>query len=434
MALKRCTGYTSTGDAGIVYDQPAHHLEHDGLLPDGRTNFPPGKSQCRLCYDVYAKDWRARRKVGTSPAATRRTQVAVGTPRPKMVLPDFRAPALAVVHDDDDAEMVSEEDLAVSRSHAYVPSDELLETWGAVTNSMLDGSYPFNLTFLGPSGCGKTEAAQYLAALVGLPFTKIDCAAMTDPESWFGTREVVVEDGASVTSYRPSSFVLAIEQPGVVLLDEVNRVRDEHRNVLLPLMDGTHQVTNPLTGDVVSKHPRCIVIMTGNRGVPFTGTYAIDPALMTRSLTLEFDYAPEAQEKIIAMEATGCDDATADLFVRFAKETRTRALTNPDYSPISTREVIAACKMVRNGASVDTAAKVTVIYQASSEGGSASVRAGLEMIWNGIRAQGSSTTTIAPPCGDEHAWKTDANGNLLRCALPSHHGAPNHKAVNGEEW
>lgn len=431
--LKTCPGYKSDGSGGQAYDQPAHALEGDP------TNFGPGRSQCRTCYSAYARDWRAKKGVGGS-GSTRRSTTR--SPRQTIVMPDFRAPAM----DGAEGEFVSDDDLTSGHSHKYIPMPDLIETWGSVANAAASGAQPFNLMFLGPSGSGKTEGASFLAALVGLPFTKIDCASMTDPESWFGTRELIESDnGTTITSYRPSAFVLAIEEPGVLLLDEVNRVGDTVRNILLPLLDGTHQVTNPLNGEVVIKHPRCFVIMSGNRGLNFTGTFAIDPALMTRSLVVPFDYTDQANEVKIAMEASGCDEEVASLFVRFAVEARAKAKLDQDFPSISTREVLAACKLVASGASPDLAARVVVINGASDEGLAASAQQGLLNIWTGIRTAAQATTR---PCGVEHPTlrKTDDRPESptfqqeipvactieVPAATPEHPLAPQHRGIDGD--
>lgn len=284
----------------------------------------------------------------------------------------------------------------VATDTGYVAARRLLALWSTVQTARLEGDeHPMNLMFLGPSGSGKTAAAEHLAHIANLPFTKVDAASMTDPESWFGTREVVSENGVSVTTYRPSTFVLAITQPGVLLIDEVNRVRDEHRNVLLPLLDGTHRITNPLTGETVVKSPECYVIMSGNRGIQFTGTYPIDPALMTRSITELFDYLAVEDEINVAMKRTGCDHDVAALFVRFATETRTRATSDPDITPISTREVLYACALVAGGMDADDAVVLTMLNGVSDEGGVESLRHRLETIWTGIRpSRGTATSAF----------------------------------------
>lgn len=407
---KRCSGYTSDGSAGISYAQPPHMLDDEGHLPDGRTNFGPGKSQCRLCYDVYAKDWRAKRDA-SGVTSTRRVSAARSQTRGSrgtVTIPDLRAVALT----GDADELVSEEDMKIG-SHQYVPIPKLLDLWSAVTNAAAAGKPAANLMFLGPKGVGKTEGAEFLANTVGLPFVKVDAASMTDPESWFGTREVVNEDGVSVTQYRPSSFALMLEQPCVMLIDEMNRAKDSDRNVLLPVLDKTRRVMNPLTGDVIYRHPRCFIIMSGNRGLAFTGTYAIDPAFLSRSLTVNFEYVEQPIEIKIAMESTGCTEEIAQLFVRFAVDTRNKSKLDPDFEPISTREVLEACELVVHGATPDSAAEAVIIAASSPEGGDSGIQAQLQLLWAGLRAQPTTRK-----CGFEHPYEVNPNSGLpVRCEV-----------------
>lgn len=278
----------------------------------------------------------------------------------------------------------------------YRPSKELVATWAAVLLSASDGNAADNLIFLGPSGSGKTEAVKYLGGLSGLPLYSVDASAMTDPESWFGTREVVAENGVPVTKYTPSDFVTALGQRCVLRIDEVNRVSDAVRNILLPLLDDQRSVTNPLTGERVVRHPQCFVIMTGNAGLMFTGTYAVDPALMTRALTTNFDYLEAAEETEVVISRTGVDRTDAELLVRFAGETRSRAKANEDFPPVSTREVLTAARLIVRGLDPNTAVHQAVINAADGNGGGESVRANLEMIWTGIRPAKTSATDDAP--------------------------------------
>lgn len=306
-----------------------------------------------------------------------------------------------------DGELATDDDLA--HSHEYVPMPDLAALWHAVTTGAKTRPAA-NLLFIGPSGSGKTDGARYLASLVGLPFTKVDAASMTDPEAWFGTREIVVQDGVAVTDYKPSSFVESIQKPGVTLIDEITRVRDEHRNVLLPVLDGTRAVMNPLTGEVIKRHPQNFIIMAGNVGLHFTGTNAVDPAFITRALTVEFDYIDATTEARIVVDASGCSHEDATIFVRFATETRTKAANDPEFLPISTRELIEAGRLVTDGLTRDLAVKFVVLNAASGEGGSASIRQELQNIWNGVRV----SHVGANPEYDAHTstWTCPAHGQV----------------------
>jgi MoxR-like ATPase len=268
------------------------------------------------------------------------------------------------------------------KQHRYRPNPELVDLWNAA--KQIAPSAPVNILLVGPSGSGKTEGVRYLAETEGVPFTKIDAASMVDAESWFGTREVEVEQGASVTKYQPSVFVDAIQQPGIILIDEVNRVRDNERQVLLPLLDGTRQVMNPLNGQPVRRHPECYVFMAGNVGLQYTGTHAIDPAFTSRAVIFEFDYIPQDQERDILIEATGIDRGTAILLARFAGDARNKSKSDPDFQPVSTREVLEAAKLISRGLDASRAVKYAILNAASADGGAQSQRAVLETLWTGI--------------------------------------------------
>lgn len=368
------------------WNVPAHAAQESDFTPSAWRR---GWKYCKNCDRGY----RSSRKDQAPLAVPRRSR--------KVVLPSF---------DTIDFNSAEINESVTERDHEYVPNPELMQLWKTVTGLTLQaGAPPANLLFLGPSGSGKTDGAQYLAEKVNLPFTKVDAASMTDPESWFGQREIVVEEGVSVTRYTPSAFATAIQEPGVVFIDEVNRVDDEHRNVLLPILDGTRRVTNPLTGEIIERHPHCFVVMAGNRGLQFTGISNIDPAFMTRSMVVEFDYLKPDREAEIAVQATGVDEAVANVLARFAQETRMKSQADPDFSPISTREVIAAARLVAGGLSHDLAVKFVILNGTSGEGGSASMRSELEKIWAGVRPLLTTAPVSASPQTD---WRCPTHGRV----------------------
>jgi len=378
------------------------------VLPWTAENFAPwamdparGKVRCRDC----DREYRRSRRGNASPQAAAPRAVSL------------------------DALKFATENLEVSLdgTHEYIANPELVALWSSVvTNTLKRGAPPANLVFYGPSGSGKTEGARYLADAVNLPFTKVDAASMTDPESWFGTREVIIQEGQSVTKYVPSPLVGALQQAGVVFIDEGNRVDDEHRNVWLPLMDGTGRVTNPLSGEVIERHSQCFIIMAGNRGLQFTGTSAVDPAFTSRALVYEFEYLDQRSEAEVAVAASGCDAETALVFTRFAEESRAKARLDPDFNPISTREVIMACRLVAGGLTRDLAAKFAVINASSNEGGGASLRNELETIWGGVRV----TKEELDLDGDDYTkaktkaeWRCTDHPNFVPTAVLDENGA-----------
>lgn len=328
--------------------KPQEEFSKDSKTTDGRAN------HCRACAAEYR-----RLHAGSTPRSRRAPA------------PTFTAPTSS------GARTTAETD--------YIPPRDVVATFAASQIKVARGGLAPNFLYIGPSGSGKTEAARHLSRLAGLDFTHVDAPAMTDPEAWFGTREVVVQDGAPMTVYHPSDFATAIERPGGVLIDEANRAPDQIRAILLALLDDTRQATNPITGGVVKRHRECYVWLTGNVGLNFTGTFAVDPAFFTRTLTSRFDYLDQNAEAQLAVSRTGVDPDAALLFARFARETRDRAALDEEFPPISTREVLAASDLVACGLDVNTAVHQAIINAAPTDGGAESVSANLEMIWTGIR-------------------------------------------------
>ena len=247
------------------------------------------------------------------------------------------------------------------------------------------------LAMHGPSGCGKTDGARYLAQSAGLPFVKIDCKSMIDAESWFGTRGAT--DGS--TYYAPSVFVRAITEPGVLFLDEYTRVTNDVRDVLNPLLDGTRNVLNPITGESIVMHPDCLVVLAGNVGYRFTGTFDVDPALTSHVIVHNLDYPAPDDERAILTEATGIDAATVDRLVRLGVESR----TNPNLPNVSTRELLAAGRLIARGLDERAAVGAAIIAGASDEGGQSWPRARLDTLWSGIGgATAQPEATAKAPC------------------------------------
>lgn len=382
-----------------INDIPAHDVPWDAAHLGPWAMDPNRKNiRCRNCDREYRRSRREARQ-GVEPR--RRNAIRAD----EQDIRDLRF-----------ASPEGEESVVKETSHDYIPNPELVALWKTiVTNTMKNGAPAANIVFFGPSGSGKTRGAEYLADLVNLPFLKVDAASMTDPESWFGTREIITEAGVPVTKYVPSAMVEHIQKPGVTFIDEVTRVDDQHRNVLLPLTDGTGHVTNPLTGEQVVRHQHNFIIMAGNRGLQFTGTSAVDPAFTTRALTVEFDYISEADEQKVAIEETGCDATTALVFAKFATESRNKAKQDADFPPISTREVIMACRLAAGGMNRDLAAKFAILNAASPEGGNASIRGDLEKLWNGVRltkAEVDEEKKSSPKKGGTTDWVCPTHGKV----------------------
>lgn len=109
-----------------------------------------------------------------------------------------------------------------------------------------------NIWLYGPAGCGKTVLCDLAAKALDMPCTVLSCNA--------GIR---VQDitGASYPQPEPSIFSLAIQQPGIIVLDEFPSIDPD----MAPLLN-SFLSTGALLSSVglVHRHPDCQVIATGN--------------------------------------------------------------------------------------------------------------------------------------------------------------------------
>lgn len=150
-----------------------------------------------------------------------------------------------------------------------------------------------NTMLIGPTGTGKTEVISNMADLFGLPITIFDMGTMTDPVMGLvGTHVITVKDGVTHSEFRRSRFSDVIQQPGIILLDEISRAGAMSNNLLFPCLDFRKELpmeysfhdTTP-----VKVHPNCVFFSTANMGSQYTGTHKLDRALLDRFMLVEMD-------------------------------------------------------------------------------------------------------------------------------------------------
>jgi MoxR-like ATPase len=150
-----------------------------------------------------------------------------------------------------------------------------------------------NTMLLGPTGVGKTELVANIARETDMPLTIFDMGTMTDPiMSLVGTHAIEVKDGITTSTFKRSRFSQVIQQPGIVLLDEISRASAAANNLLFPCLDfrRTLAMEYDFTDSTpVEIHPECVFISTANLGSQYTGTHKLDRALVDRFMTIEID-------------------------------------------------------------------------------------------------------------------------------------------------
>lgn len=242
-----------------------------------------------------------------------------------------------------------------------------------------------NTMLVGPSGCGKTEIIRILCERTGTPLTVIQMGTITDPtEQLIGKMDLDSITGGTVFDW--AEFTKAIQKPGVVLLDEINRIPKNGENILFSCLDKTRELSaaGAKSSDkrVIPVHPDCCFVATANIGDEFTGTKEIDAALENRFMKVELDYLTQKQEKTMLVIREGIKETDAENITLVATQIRQLA-RKEDMKSISTRYTLECASLVKDGFTAIEAMELVFlpIYDAGSgNGDSSSERAHVKSI------------------------------------------------------
>ena len=208
-----------------------------------------------------------------------------------------------------------------------------------------------NTMLVGASGSGKTELVMLACRKLGIRYSVYDMGSMHDPVSGLLGVHRLQQGGVSVFDY--AKFTQDIQQPGVVLLDEISRAPVTANNILFPCLDSRRQLPVEIAGgkDVrsIPVHPECVFIATANVGAEYTGTMSMDRALVGRFFPLELDYMPCTEEAKVLSKRCSIKPNDAANIVAVAETIRNLYGKQELSCSVSTRETLMAGRLVADG-------------------------------------------------------------------------------------
>lgn len=202
-----------------------------------------------------------------------------------------------------------------------------------------------NILLIGPSGCGKTSIPEAIAKEKGMGYLRMNCAAVRDPEEWFGYREAV----KGSTEFVATEFTNKVREGNcIIVLDELNRIEPWLHNSLLPLLD--HDGATTIHNERIVKGKNVIFVATINRGARFTGTFMLDAAVLNRfGATMYANYLSKALEVKLLTNRTSIDGDTARKIVEVVTALRDFANRNELDVDVSTRSSLKIASLMSAG-------------------------------------------------------------------------------------
>lgn len=171
---------------------------------------------------------------------------------------------------------------------SYLPRTNLLGSVGEVDFFDAHRKASKTVSIVGHAGTGKTSSVRHYSALKGLPLVILECDIALDETQTEGTYIPTGNGNELVWAY--SALATAIQQPSVILLNELSRLAPKNASLFLSLLAERQLTIGQRQGEVIKVHPECLIVADQNP-VGYSGVSKQDQALLDRFFTaVEYEY------------------------------------------------------------------------------------------------------------------------------------------------
>lgn len=218
---------------------------------------------------------------------------------------------------------------------------------GEITNILATLAAGKHILLEGPPGTSKSSILRRIAAVLQLPFYLVEGNIDLVPAKLVGqfNPAKVLAQSFHPDFFEKGPLTLAMEQGGILYLEEFNRMPADIANVLItPMEEG--ELNIPRFGTVRAK-PGFRVIAAQN---PYddVGTVRVSRAFMDRICRITLDYQPEEEEISIVQARTGIDNLElVAAAVKIVRQTRQHQDIKLGASVRAAIDIVAICNKLQ---------------------------------------------------------------------------------------
>lgn len=216
---------------------------------------------------------------------------------------------------------------------------------------------------IGETGTGKTTFIRELAKENGKELYRINLTGQTSTDDLIG-KFLANEKGIY---WIDGLLIKAMREGNWVVLDELNMALPEILSRLHSLLDDERRIIlTENNGEVVSTHKDFRLFATQNPSTDYAGTKELNKAFLSRFPIIVYVNFTE-HEKDLLIAKTEINEKLADKLVKFAGEIRMSKEKDVLNYVCSTRDLIQAGELIKQGLAQDEAIEIAIINKADPQ-------------------------------------------------------------------
>ena len=197
----------------------------------------------------------------------------------------------------------------------YVLTRSVKEHLRNLACAVLIKRYPVLLQ--GPTSSGKTSLVQYLAAITGHEFVRINNHEHTDLQEYLGS---YVTDANGKLVFHEGVLVKAVRNGYWIVLDELNLAPSDVLEALNRLLDDNRELFVPELQETITAHPDFMLFATQNPPTLYGGRKMLSRAFRNRFVEIHVDEIPEDELSTILDKRCKIPKSYAKKMVEVMKE------------------------------------------------------------------------------------------------------------------